>query len=51
VDSCATWNVRRHGWEGVATAPEFPRKVLDLLEAGRRVADVARDLQLIQETI
>jgi len=27
------------------------RKVLDLLEAARRVADVGRDLQLSQETI
>jgi transposase-like protein len=31
--------------------PEFRRKVLDLLEAGGRVAEVARDLQISQETI
>lgn len=31
--------------------PEFRRKVLDLLEAGRKVADVARDLQVSQEAI
>jgi transposase-like protein len=31
--------------------PEFRRKVLDLLEAVKRVADVARDLQLSQETV
>ena len=31
--------------------PEFRRKVLDLLAAGRTVADVARDLQISQESI
>jgi transposase-like protein len=31
--------------------PEFRRKVLDLLAAGRKVADVARDLELSDQTI
>ena len=31
--------------------PEFRRRVLDLLEAGRPVADVARDLQISDQTI
>ncbi|WP_040155180.1 transposase [Mobilicoccus massiliensis] len=31
--------------------PEFRRKVLDLLEAGRSVAQVARDLDISQESI
>ena len=31
--------------------PEFRRKVLDLLAAGRTVADVARDLQIRPESI
>ena len=31
--------------------PEFRRKVLDLLEAGRSVADVARDLEMSSESI
>lgn len=31
--------------------PEFRRKVLDLLEARRTVADVARDLQISEEAI
>lgn len=31
--------------------PEFRRKVLDLLAAGRTVADVAHDLQISQESI
>ncbi len=31
--------------------PEFRRKVLDLLAAGRTVADVARDLQISPESI
>ena len=30
---------------------EFRRKVLDLLEAGRKVADVARDLEISEQTI
>jgi len=32
-------------------SPEFRRKVLDLLKAGRRVADLARDLQVSGQTI
>lgn len=32
-------------------SPEFRRKVLDLLEAGRKVADVARDLGISDRTI
>ena len=32
-------------------APEFRRKVLDLVEAGRPVADVARDLGISAESI
>jgi transposase-like protein len=31
--------------------PEFRRKVLDLVEAGRTVADVARDLEIGGQTI
>jgi transposase-like protein len=31
--------------------PEFRRKVLDLLEAGRTVADVAADLQISDQSI
>lgn len=31
--------------------PEFRRKVLDLLESGRAVADVARDLGISTESI
>jgi hypothetical protein len=31
--------------------PEFRRKVLDLLDAGRKVADVATDLDVTQQTI
>ena len=31
--------------------PEFRRKVLDLLESGRSVADVARDLQISDQSI
>jgi len=31
--------------------PEFRRKVLDLLDAGRTVADVARDLGISQQSI
>ena len=30
---------------------EFRRKVLDLLESGRKVADVARDLEISDQTI
>ena len=32
-------------------SPEFRRKVLDLLDAGRRVAEVASDLGVTQQTI
>ncbi|MFG1856437.1 transposase [Actinomadura geliboluensis] len=31
--------------------PEFRRKVLDLLEAGRKVVDVARDLEISEQTV
>lgn len=31
--------------------PEFRRKVLDLVESGRSVADVARDLEISEQTI
>ena len=31
--------------------PEFRRKVLDLLRAGRKVADLARDLQISDQVI
>lgn len=31
--------------------PEFRRKVLDLLESGRKVADVAQDLEISDQTI
>ncbi|WP_306356276.1 MULTISPECIES: IS3 family transposase [unclassified Nocardia] len=31
--------------------PEFRRKVLDLVEAGRKVADIARDLDISDQTI
>jgi transposase len=31
--------------------PEFRRKVLDLVASGRSVADVARDLEISQESI
>lgn len=31
--------------------PEFRRKVLDLVEAGRSVADVARDLGISEQSI
>jgi len=32
-------------------SPEFRRKVLDLLKAGRSVADLVRDLQISDQTI
>lgn len=32
-------------------SPEFRRKVLDLVEAGRSVADVARDLEISDQSI
>jgi putative transposase len=31
--------------------PEFRRKVLDLLKAGRSMSDLARDLQISDQTI
>lgn len=31
--------------------PEFRRRVLDLVESGRRIADVARDLDVSAQTI
>src|ERR1700722_11532088 len=31
--------------------PEFRRRVLDLIESGRKVADVARDLGISDQTI
>lgn len=31
--------------------PEFRRKVLDLLEAGRKVTDLAHDLEISSQTI
>lgn len=31
--------------------PEFRRKVVDLIEAGRKVVDVARDLDISEQTI
>jgi transposase-like protein len=31
--------------------PEFRRKVLDLIEAGRKVADVARDLGISDQSV
>jgi len=31
--------------------PEFRRRVIDLLEAGRKVADIARDLEISEQTI
>lgn len=31
--------------------PEFRRKVLDLVESGRSVADVARDLEISEQSI
>jgi transposase-like protein len=31
--------------------PEFRRRVLDLVEAGRRVAEVAADLRISEQTI
>jgi transposase len=31
--------------------PEFRHRVLDLIEAGRKIADVARDLGVSQQTI
>jgi transposase-like protein len=32
-------------------SPEFRRKVLDLLKAGRSVAELVRDLQISDQTI
>jgi transposase len=32
-------------------SPEFRRRVLDLLEAGRTVVDLARDLQISEQSI
>ena len=32
-------------------SPEFRRRVLDLIDAGRKVADVARDLGISTQTI
>src|SRR5436305_592086 len=31
--------------------PEFRRRVLDLVDAGRKVADVARDLGISEQTV
>lgn len=31
--------------------PEFRRKVIDLIDAGRKVADIARDLGISEQTI
>lgn len=31
--------------------PEFRGRVLDLVESGRKIADIARDLQVSQQTI
>lgn len=31
--------------------PEFRRRVLDLIESGRKIADVARDLGVSEQTI
>jgi transposase len=31
--------------------PEFRRRVLDLIESGRKIAEVARDLDVSQQTI
>jgi putative transposase len=38
--------MRRRGY-----SPEFRHKVLDLIDAGRKVADVARDLGISSQTI
>lgn len=35
---------RRVAWDDVGTRPEFRRKVLDLVETGRPVAEVADNL-------
>jgi transposase-like protein len=39
-----------HGMGRRGYPPEFRRKVLDLLESGRKVADVARDLGISEQT-
>ncbi|MFC4906880.1 transposase [Actinomadura gamaensis] len=42
---------RRSGRGCRGYPPEFRRKVLDLLEAGRKVIDVAWDLEISEQTI
>lgn len=37
------------GWRGYP--PEYRRKVLDLVESGRKVADVARELGISDQSI
>ena len=42
---------RRLAWDDVATRRSFGARVLDLLESGRSVADVAHDLQISDQSI
>ncbi len=42
---------RSPSWGDAVTRLQFRRKVLDLIEAGRSVAQVARDLEISEATI
>jgi transposase len=44
-------DTRRPSWEDGGYPPEFRRKVLDLLEDGRSVAQVAHDLDISEQSI
>ena len=44
-------DIGRQEWESGGYLPEFRRKVLDLVEAGRSVADVAHDLEISAQSI
>lgn len=44
-------DTRRPEWADGGYPPEFRRKVLDLVEAGRSVAEVARDLGISEQTV
>lgn len=44
-------DIRRPSWERRGCTPEFRRKVFDLLEEGRIVAQVAHALDITEQSI